>query len=60
MQETQAAYRYNRVFRHLFVWQVEQKFPVKTSGPPECRVDRVKSVCSTNDYYLPSTVQTIH
>lgn len=45
---------------HLLVWQVEQKLPVKASRPPECRVDRVKSVCSTNDHYLPTTVQAVH
>lgn len=45
---------------HLLVRQVEQKLPVKASRPPECRVDRVKSVCSTNDHYLPTTVQAIH
>lgn len=45
---------------HLFVRQVEQKLPVKTSRPPECWVDRIKSVCSTDDNYLPTTVQTVH
>lgn len=45
---------------YLLVWQVKQKFPVKASGPPECRVDRVESVCSTNDHYLPTTVQAVH
>lgn len=45
---------------HLLVGQVEQKLPVKASRPPECWVDRVKSVCSTNDHYLPTTVQAVH
>lgn len=45
---------------HLLVRQVEQKLPVKASRPPECRVNRVKSVCSTNDHYLPATVQAVH
>lgn len=45
---------------HLFIWQVEQKLPVKASGPPECGVDRVESICSTDDHYLPPAVQTIH
>lgn len=45
---------------HLLVRQVEQKLPVKASRSPECRVDRVKSVCSTNDHYLPTTVQAVH
>lgn len=49
-----------KVFVHLFIWQVEQKLPVKASGPPECGVDRVESVCSTDDHYLPPAVQTIH
>lgn len=45
---------------HLLVRQVKQKLPVKAPGPPECRVDRVESVCSTNDHYLPATVQAVH
>lgn len=45
---------------YLLVGQVEQKLPVKASRPPECRVNRVKSVCSTNDHYLPTTVQAVH
>lgn len=45
---------------YLLVRQVEQKLPVKASRPPECRVNRVKSVCSTNDHYLPTTVQAVH
>lgn len=45
---------------HLFVRQVEQKLPVEASRPPECWVDRIKSICSTDDHYLPTTVQTVH
>lgn len=45
---------------YLLVGQAEQKLPVKASRPPECRVNRVKSVCSTNDHYLPTTVQAVH
>ncbi len=45
---------------HLLVGQAEQKLPVKASRPPECWVDRVKSVSSTYDHYLPTTVQTVH
>lgn len=45
---------------YLLVGQVKQELPVKASRPPECRVDRVESVCSTNDHYLPATVQAVH
>lgn len=48
------------VSRHLFVRQVEQKLPVEAPRPPECWVDRIKSICSTDDHYLPTTVQTVH
>lgn len=55
-----AKYFVEKGFAHLFIWQVEQKLPVKAPGPPECRVNRVKSICSTDDHYLPPAVQTIH
>ena len=45
---------------HLLVRQAEEELPVKAAGPSESGVDRVKSVCSTDDHYLPAAVQPVH
>ena len=45
---------------HLLVGQAEEELPVKAAGPSQRRVDRVKSVCSTDDHYLPAAVQPVH
>ena len=41
-------------------WQRKDKFSIKSSRSPQSRIDSIYPICSSNDYYLPTTVQPIH
>lgn len=45
---------------HLNCWQREEKLPVKTSRPSQCRVDGVDSVGGSDEQHITTVLEPVH